>query len=101
MKRLRTVLLSALIGFIFGIPVAELQAARPGTTAYTKDAIGLRDKPRPTARVIGTLAARVRVRVNSCSEGWCKVSTQGLTGYVMEDLLVRRTAPPPAGQAER
>ncbi len=96
MKRLRTVLLSVVIGCIFSIPPAVLQAAPPGTTAYIKDRILLRVEPKPTARVVATLAANVRVRVNHCAEGWCSVTTQGLTGYVLEKFLVREMSRPPA-----
>jgi SH3-like domain-containing protein len=96
MKRLRNLLLSVIIGCIFSIPFASLQAAPPGTTAYIKDRILLRIEPKPTARVTATLAAGVRVRVNHCAEGWCSVTTQGLTGYVLEKFLVRAMSRPPA-----
>lgn len=99
--RLPNLLLFVIIGFIFSMPVAELQAARPGTTAYTaytKDAIGLRAEPKLTADVIATLAAGVRVRVHYCSEGWCNVSTKGLTGFVLEKFLIRKTLPPRTDQ---
>jgi uncharacterized protein YgiM (DUF1202 family) len=99
--RLRNLLLSVIIGSLFSMPAAELHAARPGTTAYTaytKDAIGLRAEPKLTASVIATLAAGVRVRVNSCSEGWCNVSTKGLTGFVIEQFLIRNTPPPRTDQ---
>ncbi len=92
--RLRNLLLSVIIGSVFSMAVAELQAARPVTTAYTKDAIGLRAEPKLTARVIATLAVGVRVRVNYCSEGWCNVSTKGLTGFVIERFLMRTMSPP-------
>ncbi len=95
MKRLRNLLLSVIVGFIFSIPTASLQAAPPGTTAYTKDRILLRIKPKPTARFIATLEADVRVHVNNCAEGWCSVTTHGLTGYVLEKFLVRKTSLPP------
>ncbi len=98
MKRLRYVLFSVVIGCIFSIPPAALQAAPPGTTAYIKDRILLRVEPKPTARVTATLAAGVRVRVNNCTEGWCSVTTQGLTGYVMEKFLVREMSRPPANR---
>ncbi len=93
--RLRNLLLSAIIGFVFSIPTAALQAAPAGTTVYTKDRIRLRIEPKPTARVIATLEANVRVHVNSCAEGWCSVTTQGLTGSVLEEFLVRKTSRPP------
>jgi SH3-like domain-containing protein len=99
MKRLRTLLISVIIGSAFSIPIAALQAAPPRTaayTAYTKDAIRLRVEPKLTGRVIATLAAGVQVRVSSCSEGWCSVTTKGLTGYVVEELLVRKLSRPPA-----
>ncbi len=97
--RLRNLLLFVIIGFIFSMPAAQLQAARPVTTAYTRDAIGLRAEPKLTARVIATLAVGVRVRVNYCSEGWCNVSTKGLTGFVIERFLIRTMSPPnPQGQ---
>jgi uncharacterized protein YraI len=97
--RLRNLLLCVIIGLIFSMPVAELQAARPGTTAYTKDAIGLRAEPKLTADVIATLAAGVRVQVNYCSEGWCNVTTKGLTGFVVEQLI-RKTLPPRTDQGQ-
>lgn len=96
--RLRNLLLAVIIGFIFSMPAAELQAARPGSTAYTKDAIGLRAEPKLTASVIATLAAGVLVTVNYCSEGWCNVSTKGLTGFVFEKFLTRKTPPPRTDQ---
>jgi uncharacterized protein YraI len=96
--RLRNLLLAVVIGFIFSMPVVELQAARPGTTAYITDAIGLRAEPKPTANVIATLAAGVLVTVNHCSEGWCNVSTKGLTGFVLEKFLIRKTPPPRTDQ---
>ena len=96
MKLLRNLLLSEIIGFICGIPTAALQAAPAGTTAYTKDRILLRVEPKPTARVTASLEANVRVRVNHCAEGWCSVTVQGLTGYVLEKLLVRDMSRPPA-----
>ncbi len=92
--RLRNLLLFVIIGFIFSMPAAELQAARPETTAYTKEALGLRTEPKLTATVIATLAAGVRVEVNYCREGWCKVSTKGLTGFVVEKFLIRKTSLP-------
>ena len=92
--RLRNLLLSVTIGFIFSMPVAGLQAARPGMTAYTKDAIGLRAEPKLTADVIATLAVGVRVRVNYCSKGWCNVSTKGLTGFVIERFLMKSMSSP-------
>ncbi len=98
MKRLRTVLISVIIGFIVSIPAAALQAAPPKTTAYVKDKILLRIKPEPTARYIASLEAGVRVRVNNCAEGWCSVTTQGLTGYVLEKFLVREMSRPPANR---
>ncbi len=96
--RLRNLLLSVIIGFIISMPVAELQAARPGTTAYTRDAIGLRAEPKLTASVIATLAVGVRVQVNYCSEGWCNVSTKGLTGFVLEKFLAGKMLPPRTGE---
>ncbi|HEY6012144.1 MAG TPA: SH3 domain-containing protein [Nitrospirota bacterium] len=98
MKRLRNLLLSVIIGSVFCIPAAALQAASPGTTAYTvytKDAIQLRVEPKLTGRAIAKLAVGVKVRVNSCAEGWCSVTTQGMTGYVVEELLVRKLSRPP------
>ncbi len=92
--RLRNLLLSVIIGFIFSMPAAQLQAARPVTTAYIKDTIGLRAKPKLTAGLIATLAVGVRVRVNYCSEGWCNVSTQGLNGFVIERFLMKNMSPP-------
>ncbi len=94
MKRLRNLLLSVIIGCIFSMPVAELQAARPGTKAYIEDAIALRTEPKLTASVIATLAVGVWVRVNNCSEGWCNVSTNGLTGFVLEKFLLEKMPPP-------
>ena len=96
--RLRNLLLSVIIGFIFSMPVAELQAARPGTMAYTKDAIGLRAEPKLTASVIATLAVGVRVQVNYCSKGWCNVSTKDLTGFVLEKFLIKEMLPPRTDQ---
>ncbi len=96
MKRLRNLLLSVIIGFVFSIPTAALQAAPARTTVYTKDRIRLRIKPKPTASIIATLEANVPVHVNSCAEGWCSVTTQGLTGYVLEKFLVREMSRPPA-----
>lgn len=96
MKRLRNLLLSAIIGFLFSIPAAALQAAPAGTTAHTKDRILLRVEPKLTARVTATLEANVRVHVNHCAEGWCSVTTKGLTGYVLEKFLVREMSRPPA-----
>ncbi len=96
MKRLRNLLLLVGILFIFSIPPAALQAAPPGTTACIKDSILLRIEPKPTARVTATLAKDVRVRVNHCAEGWCSVTTQGLTGYVLEKFLVRTMSRPSA-----
>ncbi len=98
MKRLRNLLLSVVIGCTFSIPPAALQAAQPGTTASIKDKILLRVEPKPTARVIATLAANVRVRVNHCAQGWCSITTQGLTGYVLEKFLVREMSRPPANR---
>ena len=98
MKRLRNLLLSVIIGFIFSMPVAELYAARPVTTAYINVAIGLRAEPKLTARVIATLAVGVWVRVNYCSEGWCNVSTKGLTGFVLEKFLLEKMPPPRTDQ---
>ena len=94
--RLRNLLLSVIIGFVFSIPAAALQAAPARKTAYTKDKILLRAEPKPTARVTASLEANVRVRVNHCAEGWCSVTVQGLTGYVLEKLLVRDMSRPPA-----
>ncbi len=96
MKRLRNLLLSVIIGFIFSIPSAALPAVPPGTTASIKDSILLRIKPKPAARVIASLATHVRVQVNSCAEGWCSVTTQGLTGYVLEKFLIREMSRPQA-----
>ncbi len=96
MKRLRTLLLLVGILFFFSIPPAAVQAAPPGSTAYIKDKILLRVEPKPTARVVATLAANVRVRVNHCTEGWCSITAQGLTGFVMEKFLVRAMSRPPA-----
>ncbi len=95
MKRLRNLFLSvAVLTFIFSIPSALLQAAQPGSTTYsTMETIGLRVEPKPTARVIATLAPHVRGRVNFCASGWCNVTVQGLTGYVLEDFLAM-SAPP-------
>jgi uncharacterized protein YraI len=98
MKLLRNLLLSVIIGFIFSIPSAALQAAPAGTTAHTKVKILLRAKPKPTARVTATLEADVRVHVNSCAEGWCSVTVQGLTGYVLEKFLIRDMPRSPAKQ---
>ncbi len=98
MKRLLSLFLSVVIGFIFSIPPAALQAAQPGTMAYTKDKILLRIEPKPTARFIATLETGVRVHVNNCAEGWCSVTTQGLNGYVMEKFLVRAMSLPPANR---
>lgn len=98
MRRLRNALLLVVIGFIFSIPPLALQAAPPGTTAYIKDRILLRVEPKPTARVIATLEANVRVHVNHCAEGWCSITTQGLTGYVLEKFLIREMSRPPAKQ---
>ena len=92
----RNLLLSVIIGFIFSIPTAALQAAPAGTTAYTKDRILLRAEPKPTARVTATLEASVRVHVNHCAEGWCRVTVQGLTGYVLERFLIKDMSRPPA-----
>jgi hypothetical protein len=64
MKRLRNLLLSLIIGFLFSMPVSELHAAGPGTTAHIEDAIALRAEPKLTASVIATLAVGVWVRVN-------------------------------------
>ena len=99
MKRMRALLLSVVIGALFSIPLAEPQAAPPATTAYTiytKDAVRLRTEPKLTGRVIATVSAGVRVRVNSCAAGWCSITTQGLTGYIVEELLVRKLSRPPA-----
>ncbi len=100
MKRLRSLLLCLIIGCIFIAPAAAVQAAQSGktvpTTVYTKDRIRLRTEPRPTAPVVATLEARVQVHVNSCAEGWCSITTQGLTGYVLEEFLVRKMPRPPA-----
>ena len=96
--RLRNLLLSVIIGFVFSIPAAALQAAPARKTAYTKDKILLRAEPKPTARATASLEANVRVRVNSCAEGWCSISVQGLTGYVLERFLIRDMSRSPAKQ---
>lgn len=96
MKRLRNLLLSLIIGFIFSIPAVAQQAAPPRTTVYIKDRIRLRVEPKPTARVIATLEMGVQVHVNYCAEGWCSVTMHGLTGYVLEEFLVEKMPRPPA-----
>ncbi len=101
LKQLRNLLLSIIIGSILIIPAASLQAAPPeatppGTTAYVKDRILLRVEPKPTARAIATLEANAQVQVNHCKGGWCSVTKQGVTGYVLEEFLFRKTPLPPA-----
>ncbi len=102
MKRLRNLLLSVTITCSFCIPAALLQAAQPGTMTYTTmDSIGLRVEPKPTARVIATLAPHVRVRVNFCDHGWCNVTAKGITGYVLEDFLALSAPPAEKGPGHK
>ncbi len=47
MKRLRSLLLSVIIPFIFSIPTALLRAAQPESTTYTTmDTVGFRVEPK-------------------------------------------------------
>lgn len=98
MRRLRVLLFPLIIGFSFSLTVAAQQVTATDTTAYTTTVIRLRAEPSPAARVLATLEAGTRVRLNGCADGWCSVTARGRTGYLLEEFLTSKSPKPPAAQ---
>src|SRR2546422_8166852 len=66
------------------------------TTAYTTAAVRLRALPVVGARMLAALPAAARVHVSSCSQGWCSVATDSVTGYLAEEFLTLHAPQAPA-----
>jgi uncharacterized protein YgiM (DUF1202 family) len=95
-KRLSVLLFFLTLGFTCSLTAAAQQVTAPDTTEYTTTEIRLRVEPTPTARILATLVAGTRVRLNHCSDGWCSVTARGRTGYLLEEFLTNKTPKPPA-----
>jgi uncharacterized protein YraI len=82
---------AGLIGLLATIagPALAQQPPRPDTLAVTTAAVTVRAQPLATARALGRLPASVPVRLYTCADGWCGMSTGQLTGYVLEEYLDR------------
>jgi len=79
------------------LPIALLaQQQLRNTTAYTTAAVRLRALPAVGARMLAALPAAARVHVSSCSQGWCSVATDSVTGYLAEEFLTLHAPQAPA-----
>ena len=86
--------LSALALFLAAAAPLGAQQAQPrDTLAVTTAAVTLRVQPAANAQALGTVAAGAQVRLYTCADGWCRVSAQQLTGYVLEEYLSRGAVP--------
>jgi uncharacterized protein YraI len=77
---------------LLAAPLVGQQVPSADTVATTKAAVTVRGRALATAPSLGTLPARTQVRLNGCADGWCRVATPLLAGYVPEDSLVRSAA---------
>lgn len=59
----------------------------PSLTALTQTDIPLRKRPDPTSTPRALLSADLVVAVESCKNGWCRISAQTHDGYVLESEL--------------
>jgi uncharacterized protein YraI len=97
-KRFRILLCLLIVVFTHNPTSAAQQAAVSDTTAYTTTEIRLRAKPSAEARVLDTLEAGTRVRLDYCAKGWCRVTVRVQTGYLLEEFLTRNAPKQPAAQ---
>jgi hypothetical protein len=94
-RRIRLLLFPVLLAS--SLP-AQAPAPSGDTLAYTTTSVRLRERPFPTARPIAVLSQGTTVRLYTCSEGWCSVTTSNLSGYLLEEFLSRQ-APQAATQS--
>ena len=59
-------------------------AAAPGTAVST---VNLRAEANTTSNILGKIGAGSRVDVGDCTAGWCAVTWQGKTGFVIQTSL--------------
>ncbi len=89
-----------LASFLAGGSLSGQQPSSADTIAYTTALVTLRDRPFVNAQAVARLPARSPVRLYTCSEGWCSVSSRGRAGYVLSEYLTRET-PAPVAQTGR
>jgi SH3-like domain-containing protein len=80
-------------------PLGAQQVQPRDTLAITTAAATVRAQPAPNAQALGRVTAGAQVRLHTCADGWCRVTTQQLTGYILEEYLNRaavQAAPTPA-----
>ena len=63
------------------------QQTRPDSAAVTRVATPLREAPALDARALVTLPPNTNVRVTSCTDGWCAVQYQQLSGHAIQVFL--------------
>ena len=85
-KLLRTALVTAVLSTVC---VVSASAASVGVGTVNTDALRLRDEASTSATVLGTASKGDTVVVlEDAGNGWYKISTNGVTGYVSSDYMV-------------
>jgi hypothetical protein len=63
------------------------QETRAQGAAVTRVATPLREAPSVESRPVATIPPKTNVNVASCTDGWCTVKYQQLTGHVIQVFL--------------
>ena len=71
-------------------PAASAPPTRVSTTVrYTTSSVNLRASANTQSTKLATLARGTKVNLILCGNNWCRVTWQGRTGYVAQNLLRR------------
>ena len=73
------------------LAVTGFASAKP---AYVTSTVNLRAAPGTTSEVLTKIPGGSQVDAGECSEGWCAVTYQGMSGFAIETVLDLSGQPP-------
>lgn len=97
-RRLRPRTTIAIVTFAVVLALASAAGAAPGRARLAWSTY-LRAGPSVTSAVVDELEHDTPVVLASCAQGWCRVSADGLEGFIDRDAIDLSPSPPARPQA--